>query len=297
MGLLSGLIGTVTNAVGTNENAQAQAAKSDMAAAIQRAQLERQDQQDQITQAVQAREAQSQVLKDQLTGAQIKNVGSETTLHERQAAQPLAPVLGTPEYLHAESALADARASAEERHRKPEATPKDQVIYTTDPKTGQPVVSFANPVTHQVTQTQVEKRAPVKAMDATSKMAQDHYGRAKVASDALDKFGGTIASHNQISNAIMGMIPGTDLQQANQAGEEFVTLMAPILNKGRTTHVEIEQVRKSYVPLASDSKETVAQKAAARKALLQQYAPQINAAQHNSAPASGADPLDKYELQ
>lgn len=72
MSILSGLISTATNAVGTNENAQANAAKSNMAAALQRAQLQRQDQQDLLQQAIQAREAHSQELKDQLTGVQTE---------------------------------------------------------------------------------------------------------------------------------------------------------------------------------------------------------------------------------
>lgn len=134
MGLLSGLIGAATNAVGANENAQANAAKSNMAAALQRAQLQRQDQQDLLQQAIQAREAHSQELRDQLTGAQIGDTNQQMKLRERQASQPVAPVLGTPQYLQAEAALADAKAKAEARYRR---DPQDhfQSVGATDPTT------------------------------------------------------------------------------------------------------------------------------------------------------------------
>lgn len=82
MSLLGGLISAATNAVGTNENAQANAAKSNMAAALQRFQLQRQDQQDLLQQAIQDREAHSQALKDQLVGVQ-------TEAERYKAAHPL----------------------------------------------------------------------------------------------------------------------------------------------------------------------------------------------------------------
>lgn len=88
MGLLSGLISTATNAVGTNENAQANAAKSNMASTLQRAQLQRQDQQDQIAQALQAREAQSQAYKDQLVQSQIGDTNQQMRIRQHEADHP-----------------------------------------------------------------------------------------------------------------------------------------------------------------------------------------------------------------
>lgn len=131
MGLLSGLISTATNAVGANENAQAQAAKSNMAAALQRAQLERQDQQDQIAQAVQSREAQSQALKDQLTGAQIKDTNAQLDQRAYANAHPKAeaPTPGTPEWRRMK--IDEARIGAQYGYHPDSFTP----TVITDPNT------------------------------------------------------------------------------------------------------------------------------------------------------------------
>lgn len=190
---------------------------------------------------------------------------------------------------------------------KPLPVPKDptphftaQVI--TAPDGTQHIARF-NTLTGQIDDTGTASKQPrpvgAPKVDPNTKMAQDHYGRAKAASDALDQFGGTVASNGQVSNFIMGHNPfDSTLQQANQAGDEFATLMAPILNKGRTTHVEVDLVRKSYVPSASDSPATIQQKSQARAALLRQYAPQIQAALHSPSPSgSSGDPvLDEFGI-
>lgn len=138
--------------------------------------------------------------------------------------------------------------------------------------------------------------------DATHQMAGDHYGRAKKASDALDKFGGTWATNSQVGNWVAGHNPlDSSIQQANQAGEEFATMFAPILNKGRSTHIEIEQVKKSYVPKLGDSPATIQQKSEARADLLKQYAKYVQQADATTPPAEASPavhPLkSKYGLE
>lgn len=181
-------------------------------------------------------------------------------------------------------------------------TPHFTAQVITAPDGTQHIARF-NTLTGQVEDTGTASKQPKPVgppkVDPNTKMAQDHYGRAKAASDALDQFGGTVASNGQVSNFIMGHNPfDSMLQQANQAGDEFATLMAPILNKGRTTHVEVDLVRKSYVPSASDSPATIQQKSQARAALLRQYAPQIQAALPPSSPSgSSGDPiLDEFGI-
>lgn len=157
MSLLGGLISTATNAVGANENAQATAAKSNMAAALQRAQLQRQDQQDLLQQAIQAREEQSQAYKDQLVQSQIKDTNSQAEQRAYEVAHPK-PQAYVPTTREEAIALAggeaNARAQAEARYRQ--STP-DSIQYTTDPTTGENVVTFVNPRTHQITQSTVAK--------------------------------------------------------------------------------------------------------------------------------------------
>lgn len=173
------------------------------------------------------------------------------------------------------SQLLDQRLSGEAANQQPY-----DFVTGTDSATGKPMIERGNKKTGTLEPTGVEGKLPAgKAVDATTKMANDHYAAAKEASDALDKLGGTIAQRGQIGNFIAGHNPlDSSLQEANQAGDEFAALMAPILNKGRTTAVEVELVRKAYVPLASDNAATVARKSQQRALLLKQYAPQIQAA-------------------
>lgn len=316
MGFLSGLASTIGTAGpiaaqigGDYEQAQAQGSGQRNQQALQMLALQRQQRQQEIENVYKQAETQR-------ANAQVGDIQAQQQLRQYQAdhpkptdhystvpnmfdanGNPIGGVLDTTTGKVAPTGFAG----------KPLPVPKDptphftaQVI--TAPDGTQHIARF-NTLTGQVEDTGTASKQPkpvgAPKADPNTKMAQDHYGRAKAASDALDQFGGTVASNGQVSNFIMGHNPfDATLQQANQAGDEFAALMAPILNKGRTTHVEVDLVRKAYVPSASDSPETIKQKSQARAALLQQYAPQIQAALHSSSPnGSSGDPvLDEFGI-
>lgn len=309
---MSGILGGIANLAGALSQGQDQQNQAKVQSALQQASLVRQQQQDQIAQAVRDRQAQSALLQDQLTQAQIGDTTAQTDLRNKQAALPPKPTPKHYQYITGPDGSVSAVNEADPTDITPkvpgvqgkvEHTPIGPVPhFSIQNVTGadhQVHLARVNSLTGEVTELPNLGKQPGAGTDATHQMAGDHYGRAKAASDALDKFGGTVASNGQISNFIMGHNPfDSDVQNANQAGDEFATMMAPILNKGRSTHIEIEQVKKSYVPLASDTPEQLRIKSAARAALLKQYEKYVPSTP--AAAPSTADPVahlkSKYGL-
>lgn len=275
-GLLGPAINVATNAVSADQGAQANAANSGIQAALQRAQIVKQQRDEAIKQAIAQREAQSQGILDQLHQAQIGDTNQQMRIrqHDADNPKPVAPVLGSPEYVKAEGDVAAAKAKAEAQYRRdPQAPVPHYAIQTVTGADEKVHLAKVNSLTGDVTELPNLGKQPGSGTDATHQMAGDHYGRAKKSSDALDKFGATWATNSTAKNWVLGHNPiDSSIQQANQAGEEFATMFAPILNKGRSTHIEIQQVKNSYVPKFGDSPETIQQKSEARADLLRQYA-------------------------
>lgn len=145
MSFLGGLINAATNAVGTNENAQANAAKSNMAAALQRFQLQRQDQQDLLQQAIQDREAHSQALKDQLVGVQ-------TEAERYKAAHPLIDP-NSPDVFARRTEMERQKIIDEKNLGYHAPVAGFEFMQGSDPATGQPYIIKGNKFSGQTQQT------------------------------------------------------------------------------------------------------------------------------------------------
>lgn len=185
------------------------------------------------------------------------------------------------------SQLLDQRLSGENANQMPyESTA------VTDPTTGQVHVGTLNKRTGQVTDTGVEAKQPTtkaaKPSDVAT-FAASSLDAMQAAHDNLNKFGGTVATRSQLGNFIAGHNPlDNTLQQANQAGDAWVTFATPIMYKGRTTKVESDMIRQSQVPLATDNPAVIQQKMVARQAVMQKARQMAGQAVPQSQPDSGA---------
>lgn len=316
---MSGILGGIVNALGAASQGGVIADQERVKSALQQAQIVRQQQQDQIAQAVRQRESNSSLLKDRLMQSQINDTDQQVQQRAYDVAHPkpvkpnYAPPITGPNGDVSLINLDDPTHPVKVPgiQGKVEHTPQGPVphfaIQNVTGADGKIHLAKVNSLTGDVEELPNLGKQPVvpaatTKVDATHQMAGDHFGRAKKASDALDKFGGTWATSSQLGNWVAGHNPlDSSIQQANQAGEEFATMFAPILNKGRSTHIEIEQVKKSYVPKVGDSPATIQQKSEARADLLKQYAKyaqQADAATPSAEASPAVHPLkSKYGLE
>jgi len=108
-------------------------------------------------------------------------------------------------------------------------------------------------------------------LNRTVMQSRSHFPEAASADQALDQLGPTLAKrggNGLLSNGVLGQVDPT-AQRANQAGEQFVTLVGPMLNNGRMTQQDLDQVRKTYIPQVGDTPGVIKQKSLARKAALE----------------------------
>lgn len=256
----------------------------------------------QVIQAIQLRQQQQ---KDALTAAlqraQLGNLQSETSLRQYQMdhpkPQPIDPL--SPQGIAARTQMQHDQIDYSTQHGY-HAPQHDtfQFVQGTDAQ-GNPIVLSGNTHTGALVPTGQHGR-PVSSgrENVQNQMAQQHYANAVSASDALDRFGTTLQSHGPVMNWIMGHNPlDSNMQAANQAGDEFVTLVAPLLNRGRTTHVEMDAIRRAYVPQAGDNAQVIQQKAAKRKLLLQQFANEPSTSNNASAALSSLTTAQQQRAQ
>lgn len=192
-GLLAPLLTQATRSVGDLEGAKKATARSGIAAALQRAQLQRQEEQQAIQQQIAERQARSSGIADRLHELQ----GSKLEYDLAHPA-PRAPVMGSAEWLAAE----EARAQIGAKYRAP-TQPNYQILQTSDgilqvnPKTGEtrPVVGPGGAAL-QKPQTPMQKKALAtnittastinKALDGLKKHG-DATGWSRGWSDLLDQ--------------------------------------------------------------------------------------------------------------
>lgn len=213
---MSGILGGVANALGALSQGQDRQNQATVQSKLQEAQIVKQQQQEQIQAAIRERQANSDLLKDRLTQSQINDTDQQVQQRAYDVAHPKAqaPVLGTPEYLQAEGQLADMRAKTEAKYRKPDQGPADSIQYTTDPTTGENVVTFVNPRTHQITQSAIAK--------AKSGAGASSAGAQVPVADMEQRYGELAGAAKSLASGKLKITPGMQtregLNYANDLG-------------------------------------------------------------------------------
>lgn len=266
MGLLDFLspaLNVATGAAGTYENAQAQGAQQKQQQVIQSLMLQRQQKE--------------QALKDALTQSQTKeadartgDIQSQGQLRQYQLGHPKpeAPIMGSPEWIEAKRQ--EAIIGNQYGYHPPAPQDKYQFVQGTDEQ-GNPIIYSGSTQNGTLTSTGQHGRPLPAKNSALQQRVQLHYQPALDADALLDKYGNALpagAGHGTVTNFLTGAVD-PDMQQATQAANEFVTHVGPLVNNGRMTQVDLNQIRHTYIPEVGDRPQLVQQKSQRRKALLQ----------------------------
>lgn len=305
MGFLGGLgnfIGTAgpiaANIGGDYEQAQAQGSGQRNQQALQMLMLQRQQRQQEIENVYK----QSETAR---ANAQVGDIASQQDLRGLQGKElqykidhptldPNAPdVLAQKQQLGITENRQKIKDENQYGYHAPVAS--YEATSVTDPTTGLVNVGTLNRFSGKVNNTGVEgKQPPVKATKPSdvATFAASSLDAMQKAHNNLTQFGGTVATHGQLGNWITGHNPlDNTLQQANQAGEAWVSFATPIMYRGRTTKVEADMIRSSQVPLVTDNPQTIATKQAAREAVIAKARTMAGGGQGASSAPSGGTSL------
>lgn len=252
-----------TQALGDYEGAKTHAIQNDLQGALQRAQLIRQKQQDDIARAIQEKNAKHQAILDRISLIKSGPNGQLVDFGDPNNPKNVGP------------------------------TPIDPVTQATTIHQKNRAYDVANPLPN----TQ-KKARPTE----TTQRAALVYPRAAEAAKVLDKYYRTGAPVKSTAGKIPivgNYILSEDEQEMNQAAETVASAILRLESGAAITQAEVKSYAKQFLPQPGDGPGVRAQKRATlatQLARIKQVADQAGYEDTNGADDSG-DPLAKYDLE
>lgn len=256
---MSGILGGIANLAGALSQGQDQQNQAKVQSALQQASLVRQQQQDQIAAAVREREANSSLLQDRLNQAKIDDTTAQAKQRQYEFDHPkaVAPVLGSPEYLQAETAIARAKAQADAQYGY-HAAPAQHNI---DPLSPEGIRAR-----RELQQGKGGEGTPAQ------QLAGAQYSVAKDAAPGIDDYKPGIVSKMVskipvVGNTILGWTDH-DYQQLDRDSRQFIESYMHAQGGRRVTQQEYDRLKGIYIPDPGDTPAQLARKAGARQTVL-----------------------------